>query len=100
MLPIHRLRDPPPMSSSDGTKELWCLTHGMRRLVLAEFVLDAQTIQDLTDKNTALRRNMDSIDDQLYSHNLHMRRECEVRVVSLPPRGSARTRQGTCRHSP
>ncbi|KAF6138006.1 hypothetical protein GIB67_041879 [Kingdonia uniflora] len=34
-LPITRLRDPPPMSSSYGTEELWHLTHGMRRLVLA-----------------------------------------------------------------
>ncbi|KAF6167780.1 hypothetical protein GIB67_027558 [Kingdonia uniflora] len=28
MFPIHRLRDPPPMSSSYGTEELWHPTHG------------------------------------------------------------------------
>ncbi|KAF6176978.1 hypothetical protein GIB67_027778 [Kingdonia uniflora] len=32
MLLIARLRDPPPISSSHGTEELWHLTHGMRRL--------------------------------------------------------------------
>ncbi|KAF6161495.1 hypothetical protein GIB67_009374, partial [Kingdonia uniflora] len=30
MFPIHRLRDPPPMSSSYGVEESWHLTHGMR----------------------------------------------------------------------
>ncbi|KAF6141601.1 hypothetical protein GIB67_001153 [Kingdonia uniflora] len=43
-LPIGRLRDPPPMSSSYGTKELWHLTHGMRRLILAESARDAQRL--------------------------------------------------------
>ncbi|KAF6168060.1 hypothetical protein GIB67_011445 [Kingdonia uniflora] len=28
MFPIHRLRDPPPMSTSYGAEELWYLTHG------------------------------------------------------------------------
>ncbi|KAF6161348.1 hypothetical protein GIB67_025610 [Kingdonia uniflora] len=44
MLPIGRLRDPPPMSSSYGTEELWHLTHGMRRLILAESARDAQRL--------------------------------------------------------
>ncbi|KAF6154798.1 hypothetical protein GIB67_032410 [Kingdonia uniflora] len=42
MLPIARLRDVPPMSSSYGAEELWHLTHGMRRLVLADSARDAQ----------------------------------------------------------
>ncbi|KAF6148155.1 hypothetical protein GIB67_011930 [Kingdonia uniflora] len=44
MFPIHRLRDPPPMSSSYGAEELWHLTYGMRRLALAESARDAQKI--------------------------------------------------------
>ncbi|KAF6133942.1 hypothetical protein GIB67_040706 [Kingdonia uniflora] len=40
-LPMAYLRDPSPMSSSYGTEELWHLTHGMRRLVLAESAQDA-----------------------------------------------------------
>ncbi|KAF6150888.1 hypothetical protein GIB67_020971 [Kingdonia uniflora] len=100
MLPIHHLRDPPPMSSFYDTEELWPLTHGMQRLALAEAARDAQTNQDLTDKNVALIRNMDSLNDQLYSHNLHLRRGNEVRAVPLPPGGGARTRQGTREHGP
>ncbi|KAF6156606.1 hypothetical protein GIB67_014585, partial [Kingdonia uniflora] len=61
MLLIHHLRDPPPMSSSYGAEELWHLTHGMRRLALAEFVRDAQRLQQLTDENTTLRRRLDSV---------------------------------------
>ncbi|KAF6138987.1 hypothetical protein GIB67_010713 [Kingdonia uniflora] len=30
LLPIHYLRDPPPMSSFCGTEKLWHLSHGMR----------------------------------------------------------------------
>ncbi|KAF6156297.1 hypothetical protein GIB67_010106, partial [Kingdonia uniflora] len=41
LLPIHRLRDPPPMSSSYGLEVLWHLTQGMRRLTLAESAWDA-----------------------------------------------------------
>ncbi|KAF6176856.1 hypothetical protein GIB67_026543 [Kingdonia uniflora] len=30
LLPIHRLRDRPPMSASHGVEELWYLTYGLR----------------------------------------------------------------------
>ncbi|KAF6147147.1 hypothetical protein GIB67_036866 [Kingdonia uniflora] len=68
MLPIHCLRDSPPVSASYGVEELWHLTHYMRRLCLAESARNAQWIQELTDENATLRKNMDSVDDQLYSH--------------------------------
>ncbi|KAF6165621.1 hypothetical protein GIB67_002443 [Kingdonia uniflora] len=59
----------------------------------AESARDAQTIQDLTGEVATLRRYLDSIDDQLYAHDLHLRRGRNVRVVPLPPGGGARTRQ-------
>ncbi|KAF6163717.1 hypothetical protein GIB67_036177 [Kingdonia uniflora] len=57
MLPIHRLRTSPSISSSYGTEELWHLTHGMRQLALAESARDAQRLQQLTDENVTLRRH-------------------------------------------
>ncbi|KAF6163915.1 hypothetical protein GIB67_024770 [Kingdonia uniflora] len=95
MFPIHRLRDPLPMSASYGAEELWHLTHGMRELALVESARDAQRLQELTDENTSLRRHLDSIDDQLYEHDLHLRRGRDVRVVLLPPGGGVRTNRGT-----
>ncbi|KAF6166404.1 hypothetical protein GIB67_034955 [Kingdonia uniflora] len=67
-LPIARLRDPPPMSSSYGAEELWHLTHGMRRLVLAESARDAQRLQEVEEELVITRRQIDSIDHQLYAH--------------------------------
>ncbi|KAF6147208.1 hypothetical protein GIB67_039338 [Kingdonia uniflora] len=93
MFPIVRLRDPPPMSSSYGVEELWHLTHGMRRLVLTEFVRDVQRFKELEDKLVIAHRQIDSIDHQLYAHNLQLRRGRDVRVVSLPHGDCARTRQ-------
>ncbi|KAF6165190.1 hypothetical protein GIB67_000774 [Kingdonia uniflora] len=61
---------------------------------LAEYARDAQKLLELTDENAALRRNLDSVDDQLYMHDQHLRRGRDVRVVLLPPGGGARTRQG------
>ncbi|KAF6162617.1 hypothetical protein GIB67_003163 [Kingdonia uniflora] len=49
--------------------------------------------QELTDENTTLTRHLDSVDGQKYAHDLHLRRGRDVRVVSLPPGGSARARQ-------
>ncbi|KAF6155546.1 hypothetical protein GIB67_004540 [Kingdonia uniflora] len=92
-LPIAHLRDPPPMSSSYGTEELWHLTHGMRRLVLAESARDAQRIQEVEEELAIARRQLDSIDHQLYAHDLQLRRGRDVRVVPLPPGGGAMTRQ-------
>ncbi|KAF6148470.1 hypothetical protein GIB67_038825 [Kingdonia uniflora] len=92
-LPIARLRDPPPMSSSYGTEELWHLTHGMRRLVLTKSAWDAQRIQEVEEELVIARRQIDSIDHQLYAHDLQLRRGRDVRVVPLPPRGGTRTRQ-------
>ncbi|KAF6169247.1 hypothetical protein GIB67_013677 [Kingdonia uniflora] len=68
MLPIAHLRDPPPMSFTYGVEELWHLTHGMRRLILAESVPDVQRLQKLTDELTIAHRQIDSIDHQLYSY--------------------------------
>ncbi|KAF6162761.1 hypothetical protein GIB67_029030 [Kingdonia uniflora] len=93
MFPIHRLRDPPPISSTCGAEELWYLTHGMRRLFLTESAQDPQRMQKLTDEVATLRSHLDSVDDQLYAHDLHQRKGRDVRVVPLPPRGSARTKQ-------
>ncbi|KAF6176452.1 hypothetical protein GIB67_010089 [Kingdonia uniflora] len=93
MLPIARLRDLPPMSSSYDQEKLWHLTHGMRQLVLAEFAQDAQRLQEVEDKLAIARRQIDSIDHQLYAHDLQLKRGRDVRVVPLPPGGGARTRQ-------
>ncbi|KAF6152647.1 hypothetical protein GIB67_008084 [Kingdonia uniflora] len=94
MLPIARLRDPPPMSSSYSAEELWYLTHGMRRLVLTESVQDAQRFKEFEDELTIAYMQIDSIDHQLYAHDLQLRRGRDVRVVPLPPGGGARKRQG------
>ncbi|KAF6150947.1 hypothetical protein GIB67_026868, partial [Kingdonia uniflora] len=93
LLSIHRLRDPPEMSVSCGAKELWKLTHGMRRLCLTEYAWDAQRMQELTNEVATPRRHLDSVDDQLYAHDLHLRMGRDVQVVSLSPRGSAMTMQ-------
>ncbi|KAF6138157.1 hypothetical protein GIB67_033571 [Kingdonia uniflora] len=93
MLLIARLRDQPPMSSSYGAEELWYPTHGMRRLVLAESARDAQRLQELTDELAIAHRQIDSIDHQLYAHDLQLRRGRDVRVVQLSPGGGARMRQ-------
>ncbi|KAF6154483.1 hypothetical protein GIB67_028375 [Kingdonia uniflora] len=62
-----------------------------------ESARDAQRLQEFTDENVTLRRHLDSVDDQLYAHDLHLRRGCDVRVVPLPPGGGARMRQhGSC----
>ncbi|KAF6159986.1 hypothetical protein GIB67_033070 [Kingdonia uniflora] len=92
-LPIACLRDLLPMSSSYGTEELWHLTHGMRQLVLAESAWDAQKIQEVEEEFVIARRQLDSIDHQLYAHDLQLKRGRDVRVVPLPPGGGAMTRQ-------
>ncbi|KAF6169570.1 hypothetical protein GIB67_000843 [Kingdonia uniflora] len=81
------------MSSSYGAEELWHLTHGMQRLVLAESTRDAQRIQEVEGELAIARRQIDSIDHQLYPHGLQLRRGRDVRVVLQPPGGGARTRQ-------
>ncbi|KAF6159635.1 hypothetical protein GIB67_034597 [Kingdonia uniflora] len=50
-------------------------------------------IQELTDELATAHRHIGSIDDQLYSHDLHLRRGHDVRVVPLPPGGGAMMRQ-------
>ncbi|KAF6167121.1 hypothetical protein GIB67_029759 [Kingdonia uniflora] len=91
--PITHLRNPPPMSSSYGVEELWHLTHGIRRLVLAESARDAQRIQEAEEELAIARMQINSIDHQLYTHDLQLRRKRDVRVVPLPPEGRAKTRQ-------
>ncbi|KAF6146694.1 hypothetical protein GIB67_008980 [Kingdonia uniflora] len=90
---IARLRDPPPMPSSYGIEELWHLTHGMRQLVLVESAWNAQRLQEVEDELFIARRQINSIDHQLYAHDLQLRRGNDVRVVPLPPGGGVRTRQ-------
>ncbi|KAF6174793.1 hypothetical protein GIB67_031317 [Kingdonia uniflora] len=58
-----------------------------------ETARDAQRLQELTDENATLRRHLDSVDGQLYVHDLHLRRERDVRVAPLPPGGGMRMRQ-------
>ncbi|KAF6144319.1 hypothetical protein GIB67_024546 [Kingdonia uniflora] len=74
-LPIAHLRDPPPMSSS------------------YESVRDAQRIQEMKEELAIAHRKIDSIDHQLYAHDLQLRRGRDVRVAFLPPEEGARTRQ-------
>ncbi|KAF6152130.1 hypothetical protein GIB67_031452 [Kingdonia uniflora] len=54
---------------------------------------DAQRIQEVEEELVIPRRQLDSIDHQLYAHDLQLRRGRDVRVVPLPPGGGARTRQ-------
>ncbi|KAF6142745.1 hypothetical protein GIB67_018456, partial [Kingdonia uniflora] len=93
MLPIARLRDPPLMSSSYDAEELWHLTHSMWRLVLTESARDTQRFKELENELAIAHIKIDSIDCQLYAHDLQLRSGRDVRVVPLPPGGSARTRQ-------
>ncbi|KAF6135942.1 hypothetical protein GIB67_006834 [Kingdonia uniflora] len=65
----------------------------MGRFVLAESAQDAQRLQEVKDELAIARRQIDSIDHQLYAHDLKLRRGRDVRVVPLPPGGGARTRQ-------
>ncbi|KAF6149521.1 hypothetical protein GIB67_003669 [Kingdonia uniflora] len=90
---IAHLRDLPPMSSSYSAEELWHLTHGMRRLALAESAQGTQRLQEVEHELVIARRQINSIDHQLYAHDLQLRRGPDVRVVPLPPGGGARTRQ-------
>ncbi|KAF6170444.1 hypothetical protein GIB67_030127 [Kingdonia uniflora] len=68
MLPIARMRDLSPISSSYDAEKLWHLTHGMGRLILAESGRDAQRLQKLTDELVIAHMQIDSIDHQLYAH--------------------------------
>ncbi|KAF6161742.1 hypothetical protein GIB67_009111 [Kingdonia uniflora] len=60
---------------------------------LPESAQNAQRIQELTDEVATLMRHLNSVDDQLYAHVLHLRKEHDAQVVPLPPGGIARTRQ-------
>ncbi|KAF6173390.1 hypothetical protein GIB67_027085 [Kingdonia uniflora] len=93
MFLIAHLRDLSPMTSSYDAEELWYLTYGMRRIILAEFARDTESLQELTDENDTLRRHLDSVDEQLYAHDLQLRKGRDVQVVQRPPRGGTRTRQ-------
>ncbi|KAF6175846.1 hypothetical protein GIB67_003334 [Kingdonia uniflora] len=93
MFPIARMRNLPPMSSSYDAEELWHLSHGMRRLALTESARDTQRLQELTDKNATLRRQLDSVDELIYVNDLHLRRGRDVRVVLRSAESIARTRQ-------
>ncbi|KAF6160520.1 hypothetical protein GIB67_019289 [Kingdonia uniflora] len=93
LLPIHRLRDPLELSASYGVEELWYLTHGIRRLCLIESARDTRRMQELTGKVATMRRHLDSVDDQLYAHDLHLRRGRDIWVVPLLLGGGTRMRQ-------
>ncbi|KAF6175063.1 hypothetical protein GIB67_038976 [Kingdonia uniflora] len=81
------------MSPSYGAEELRYLTHGMWQLILAESARDVQRLQEVEDELAISRRQIDSIDHQLYAHDLQLRRGRDVRVVPLPPEGGTKTRQ-------
>ncbi|KAF6157066.1 hypothetical protein GIB67_041527 [Kingdonia uniflora] len=81
------------MSSSYGAEEVWHLTHGMRRLVLVESAWDAQRLPEEEKEFSIARRQIESIDHQIYAHDVQLRRGRDVRVVPLLPGGGARTRQ-------
>ncbi|KAF6171447.1 hypothetical protein GIB67_025941 [Kingdonia uniflora] len=51
-----------------------------------------QRLQEVEDELAIARRQIDSIDRQLYAHDLQLRRGRDVRVVPLPPGGGAGTR--------
>ncbi|KAF6144374.1 hypothetical protein GIB67_024601 [Kingdonia uniflora] len=59
----------------------------------AESARDAQRPHKLTDELVISHRQIDSIDHQLYTHDLQLKRGRDVRVVPLPPGGGATTRQ-------
>ncbi|KAF6170905.1 hypothetical protein GIB67_014722 [Kingdonia uniflora] len=59
----------------------------------AESARNAQRIQEVEEEFAITRRQIDSIDHQLYAHDLQLRRGRDARVVLLPLRGGARTRQ-------
>ncbi|KAF6140836.1 hypothetical protein GIB67_042249 [Kingdonia uniflora] len=63
-----------------------------------ESTRDAQRLQELTDEVATLRSHLDSADNQLYVHDLHLRKGHDVRVVPLPVGGGVRTRQ--CGYGP
>ncbi|KAF6155772.1 hypothetical protein GIB67_007419 [Kingdonia uniflora] len=54
---------------------------------------DAQRIQEVEEELVIARRQIESIDHQLYAHDLQLRRGHDVRVVPLPPGGGTRMRQ-------
>ncbi|KAF6177162.1 hypothetical protein GIB67_025499, partial [Kingdonia uniflora] len=54
---------------------------------------NSQRLQKLTDEAATLRSHLDSVDDHLYAHDLHLRSGRDVRVVPLSAGGGARTRQ-------
>ncbi|KAF6177086.1 hypothetical protein GIB67_015961 [Kingdonia uniflora] len=93
MLPIARLRDPPPMFSCYDAEELWHLTHGMLQIILNESARDAQRFKELEDELVIAHRKIDSINHQIYTYDLQLRRVSDIQVMPLPPGGGARTRQ-------
>ncbi|KAF6153124.1 hypothetical protein GIB67_034846 [Kingdonia uniflora] len=58
-----------------------------------ESARDAQRFRELEDELTISHRQIDSIDHQLYTHDLQLRKGCDVRAMPLPPGGGARMRQ-------
>ncbi|KAF6167836.1 hypothetical protein GIB67_027614, partial [Kingdonia uniflora] len=83
-----------PLQVPNGNCEYYLGDRCWRQLTgIAEFARNAQRLQKLTDENATLRRHLDSIDDQLYAHDLHLGRRRDVRVVPLLPGSGARMRQ-------
>ncbi|KAF6167904.1 hypothetical protein GIB67_027682 [Kingdonia uniflora] len=62
-------------------------------LFMLESARNAQKMQELTDEVATLGRHLNNVDDQLYAHDLHLRRGRDVWVVPLPPGGGARMMQ-------
>ncbi|KAF6171334.1 hypothetical protein GIB67_020401 [Kingdonia uniflora] len=84
----------PPLSMSPHFSP--AALHEMRwpgSLTVSKSAWDAERLQKVEDELAIARRQIDSIDHQLYAHDLQLRRGRDVRVVPLPPRGGAKTRQ-------
>ncbi|KAF6144125.1 hypothetical protein GIB67_004798 [Kingdonia uniflora] len=83
------------LGEPEGPDLGWYMEWTGRRemLPIHQSVRNAHMLLELTDENATLRRLLDSVDDQLYAHDIHLRRGRDVQVVPLLPGGGAKTRQ-------
>ncbi|KAF6147340.1 hypothetical protein GIB67_009640 [Kingdonia uniflora] len=61
--------------------------------LLSQSARDSHRLQELIDELVIAHMQIDSINHQLYAHDLQLRRDRDVRVVQLPPGGGTRMRQ-------
>ncbi|KAF6133946.1 hypothetical protein GIB67_040710 [Kingdonia uniflora] len=75
------------------TWELWLeseIKDVLTAKLISQSARETQRLQELTDELDIAHWQINSIDYQLYAHDLQLRRGCDVRVVQLPPGGGAR----------